>query len=1198
MTNPYLQIGAEEEDNPYLQIGAEPSPLKMGLFDRGVSAATSSGLNMAANILDYPTRLLDSDNWLRKKAVDFKNAVKEYDIATPAPETTAEKVVDFTGRLIPQAVAGGALAKTIFNPITSRLASSTFGKAAERIANLVTKNEAGQAAIGTAITSAPAELAGSYLTAGITSGDEGLKGALPVVGAGIGVGINSLIASRTAVQAIKGMRQTVQGDPDNELFMQAVDKAKQTASDMRLIFKDVFPDMKGKPDPFDGRVPLKAAVYDILKVLKSFEVDGVTAKNIASLEGAQSKVINLFDNYVASNSGNLSDIQIKRLMAIYSDVQEMNLPQYNFAAAVPTVSAIQRLQDNVELDDPIRMNPNAPLGSAESLVAGTRPKSPSSYGAISGWFQKAREQYQNYKSGLQIFSAGKDAPSDPYNLALRLSGNNGRAYQNLEIQPKLLNKETGQWEDAVIDGVKVKSLKQILSEVGTDDDTLSKLSGYLIAKQVTDGNLNITGLTPEWGAREVARIAKESPDVERAANDFFLRTKMMAKYMEDMVGSDVVEEWLKRDYAPASRALQKQGDAFGFLTGRRGGDGLVYNPIAKHIENTSIAIAATEKARMWQKLYDVIKASGSKYANSAEIVEANPKVMQRILDSVKAADPDLSELAARKIANVIGGLSPDKSSKTVSFLKDGKMQSIRFSDDFNELFNGFEGPAEMGMLAGIVQKTESVPRTIFSLVNDLTGIGPMRDLVETYINDPNITKAPIAGPVKMFRDFLKGYSEVANEGPLYQQILASGGGIGGRYIGPNAGAAELGLESISRRAAGESEGWLKSLERISANLSQASRMGAAIRVFEKGGSQDEAAQIFRAVIADPQQVGSKMQAAARITAFMNMGVQSAAKAAEQFKRNPAATAIKGIGGVSVPAAILWYYGKDDQEIQELRGSKGGENYFYLRPYDGANIIRIPKPYLYGQIFGTGIETVLDNTYQTNPGAVDQFMKGVWGQLAVNVLPLSTQALANTALGQKYLGIGEGLIPAGGSTSNQMAEDQRFLNTTTLARSIAERTGISASSVDDLFRTFLTNEPYKALATADRLITGRTAGTIEDLPVIGKLFPTTDKANIASVNRFYKLGNQYADVLASMQDAERKGDRQRLEKIIFERGDDLKQALVFAEGVKDVQELRGAINLINENSLMTPEERREKITQLNTAIRDYTRMFLKSWESSK
>jgi hypothetical protein len=148
------------------------------------------------------------------------------------------------------------------------------------------------------------------------------------------------------------------------------------------------------------------------------------------------------------------------------------------------------------------------------------------------------------------------------------------------------------------------------------------------------------------------------------------------------------------------------------------------------------------------------------------------------------------------------------------------------------------------------------------------------------------------------------------------------------------------------------------------------------------------------------------------------------------------------------------------------------------------------------------------------------------------------------------------------------------------------------------RTFLTNEPYKVVALADRMITNRTSPTREDVPLVGKFFPTQDKSNVGSVNRFYDLANKYANVLNSLNDAENKGDVGRLNKLIDNNLPQIEQAMVFAEGLKEVQEMRSAINLINENQMMTPEERRKMITELNKGIRDYAVLFLDAWDSKK
>jgi hypothetical protein len=1226
MTSPFQPRIDPEVDDILFGRAEDPSdvddilfakPKKASLFDRGLSAAVAGGGDIAANVFGGLGKVAESlgkeRSWFSDVSDRFKATASKHKAALAADpaDTLGEKTTEFVGNVLPSAAVGGALAKSIFNPITSSLARTKFAGTAARISQLASSNKAVQKGVAAGIVSAPAEIAGSLATTALTTPEDTFSGT-SAVGAGIGIALNTFSAGRAFSTAAKQAKiaaamnpESIAPDAVNAAFEDALTGARKTAQQAARLFRTNFVGSKKNPINAPYVPPeLKSAYTNVNKILKSLDVDGPTLKNVEALAAEQQRLIDIADGMYNLNRDAIDEKQFKALLESVTKIESISLPQYNWAAPTPTVAALQRLQDNLEVEGPLRLNPNAKLGTIEALIAGERPKSPSAYTGINKWFQTIREQYVNYKNPLKVF--GTEGAEDPYNVALRLSGNNGRVYQNLEVQPKMLNKATGEWEDAMIDGKKVKSLREVLEISGTDDESLAKLNAYVIAKQLANSadpnmrptaKLTISGYSPEFAKKELETLIKERPDIQAAGEEFFLRTKMMAEYMRDLVGDEVADEWLKIDYAPASRALQTKGDPFGFRIGRTGGSEMVYNPIVKHIENTQIAIAATEKTRMWQRLHDVISSNKDKYVSSATIVETNQKVLQRTYDAVKKANPDMNEVALRKIANLMASTAVDKSSKSVSYLKDGQMRTIRFSDDFMEMFNGFEGPAELGVFGQIGQKMESLPRTLFSLVNDLTLSGPMRDMAEVYVNDPNV-KPGLRGMASMFVDTMKGLKEVWTEGDLYQRVLAAGGGIGGRYVGPTGGFAATSFEEMKRRADKEMPNVLRKLEEVSANLSQASRMGAAMRVFANGGSDNEAAKIFRAVIADPQQIGSKMQSAARITAFMNMGIQSVDKFATQARNNPELVAMKGFAGISIPAIALWYYGRNDSEIQQLRGSKGGENYFYVRFTEDSPLLRIPKPYLYGQIFGTGIETILDKAVGDNPQAIEQLMQGIWGQTAINILPLSAQGLANTALGQKYLGLGEGLIPSGGSTNNQMAGDQRFQNTTTLARTLGDKTGIPAANWDDLMRTFLTNEPYKVVALADRMITNRTSPTREDVPLVGKFFPTQDKSNVGSVNRFYDLANKYANVLNSLNDAENKGDVGRLNKLIDNNLPQIEQAMVFAEGLKEVQEMRSAINLINENQMMTPEERRKMITELNKGIRDYAVLFLDAWDSKK
>jgi hypothetical protein len=1123
-------------------------------------------------------------------------------LATSPADTKTEKFAQFIGESIPKVAVGFGVAKvagTLLNPMATKL----FGETAANIAALASRSKAVQAGVGAALTTIPSEVVGGVAGQALVDPSQLTTGKGLATTAGLslfGSAINGILAGRTMSKEIATkLEEAISTDApaeivvdlQNQVFNSTVAAARKSMRSMRFAYSAA---QRALPEDIRPSAQVTKSINAVDRSLKAIEVDGVTVKTLTRFEIAQKSAVENLEAYYAAN--NLTSKQAMPFAGVMADIEGIKLPEYNFAAATPSVTAMQRIKDNYEESNmqQLMMDPNAPLGTAESMIASTRPESPSIYSGMRSFFKNMVDQYQDFKNPLKAFGSTEGPASNPINIAKRLSGTNGRVYQNLEIQP-MLPDGAGGWKVAEVDGRRVLSMNDVLKISGTDDVSIAQLNGYVVAKQVADGTGHIKGFTPEWGLAEMERIAKVNPVIKQAAQAFFDRTKALAEYMRPAFGDDVINAWIAKDYAPMSRAVADKGKRFGFLEARKGGDQMVYSPVAQHIDNLGIAIAATERTKLWQTIYKGLEANKNLFESggSAKIVKVDEEAYKRILKNVKEENPEMGDVVAQKVANLLSGISPDKKNNAVTFLMDGKLRSIQFSKDFDAMFEGFQGPSEFGSIGKFMQKVENIPRTAFSIVNDLTGVGPLRDLAETYINDPNLKNGQL---IRLFKDYFRGLNEVKNEGPAFQQVLASGGGIGGRYVSPSSGMYETSVDFVTRKAAGEKLTWLKQLEKMSSDLSQASRMGAALRAMEAGGDSDEMAKMFRSVIADPQQVGSKMMAATRITAFMNMGVQSMAKTVEQFKNNPSLVAIKGAAGISIPAAILWYYGKDDPEIQNLRNSKGGEQYFYWRPVDDVPVLRFPKPYMYGQIFGTSVESLLDAMSKTNPEAADNLVKGFLGQATVNVVPLSLQMLAEGVTKNKFLGFGEGSTSLGGATSNQMPEDQRFQNTTTTARKIADVTGVSAALIDDAMRTFMTTEPFRAYSWIDRKVSGRTTGTVEDVPLFGKFMATTKKANIGSINSMYAKANEYADVLKSYEDAASKGDEERIKKIWGSSKGELEQSIAFAEGLKTVQEIRSTINLINENTLLTPDERRTQIDKMFVTLDQYCKRFNTAWES--
>jgi hypothetical protein len=187
-------------------------------------------------------------------------------------------------------------------------------------------------------------------------------------------------------------------------------------------------------------------------------------------------------------------------------------------------------------------------------------------------------------------------------------------------------------------------------------------------------------------------------------------------------------------------------------------------------------------------------------------------------------------------------------------------------------------------------------------------------------------------------------------------------------------------------------GGIQTLRMVSELMEMATRLQEFKLAKAKGATDIEAANASKDVVLNYARFGFRGKAVNQLSAFFNAKVQDWDKfGREHSGPNRLSTMAKGMMWITAPSLLLWWVGKDDEEIKEMAPwRKIGFWNLNLRPIAKAAgldtdneslpwgdwIVSLPKPFLVGYLYGSAPEAALDAVYKDDPAAVWDFFKSV------------------------------------------------------------------------------------------------------------------------------------------------------------------------------------------------------------------------------
>lgn len=281
--------------------------------------------------------------------------------------------------------------------------------------------------------------------------------------------------------------------------------------------------------------------------------------------------------------------------------------------------------------------------------------------------------------------------------------------------------------------------------------------------------------------------------------------------------------------------------------------------------------------------------------------------------------------------------------------------------------------------------------------------------------------------------------------------------------------------------------------------------GIGNRLFSKKrnpGSIQEAALESRDVTLDFSRIGSHTKSLNKTIAFFNAAIQGTDKMFREWKANPLDMTVKTAMWITLPSVLLWELNKDDPRYQEL--PQWQKDIFWIIPTKDT-LIKIPKPFELGILFGTVPERMLQWDYDKKRKQKGVGFKGLAGSVLDSMAPsfLPTALVpAIEAMTNHSIFMGRDIVPQ--SQQNTIPELQYGPYTSAVSRKIGETFGISPRKVDNTIRGYGGSLAGLGLTLTDQMVgldETRPAKRFSEQPGI-RGFTATPYASSESVQEVY------------------------------------------------------------------------------------------------
>ena len=745
---------------------------------------------------------------------------------------------------------------------------------------------------------------------------------------------------------------------------------------------------------------------------------------------------------------------------------------------------------------------------------------------------------------------------------------------------------------------------------------LDEFRVYIVAKraiELADRNI-ITGITKKDAMEALKELGEKNPEFEKASAERIKYKDRLLEYASDPSSGVLGPEGLARIkelnkfHVPFYRVMEEtQGAKF---MGRRKIGGNLSSPIKKikgsereiidplesdikdtyaiinAVERNSIGIAmanlASENFELGRLFEKVDRPMKGMKVNAKEVLD---KVMKE-----SGGDLEMPEEMA-DLAVTIFRPTQDRGPNMLNLNMGDKQMVFQVDPD---LFNAIQGlnTEDAGVIMRILSMPSKLLRAGATLTPDFSLRNPLRDQFSafTYSNYGFVPGL----------DLVRGMFEVFKKGDVYD-LWKAGGGEHAMMVSMDREILQQNFKDLFKGKLSNTIDYVKHplhlLQVISELGEQATRLGEMKRGLESGASPIESAHSSREVTLDFARIGSKTKAINLLVAFWNANVQGSDKLVRSFKNNPFRTLFKVLLGITLPSILLYMANRDDKRWKEIPAWQ--KDLFWI-VFTKDHIIRIPKPFEVGILFGSVPERVLEFLDTKNPEIFKQLQSDVANGATPGFIPTTLLPIIENISNYSFF-LDRPIVSEG--KQGLPPEAQANTYTTEISKLIGKTLGYSPAKVDNLIQGYSGGLGRYATQIIDKVLIGtgvakpasKPAPALEDLPII-KAFMIREPVGSSSesVNKIYTMYGQIGGQVSYVRNLVKENNIDEAKKYIKQHPEIINIGTING-AVSVFSDLNKARNIIMNDKKLTPEQKKLRIKKIDEAETNIAQRVLKQLE---